>query len=827
MNARVSALLVGTGAGSLPLRDSIEALLRGALAANRKLEDAQLDQQVLIDRVEFIELYEDIAIGAAKELAALIDDSELGPRLDWPERTVTEGEGLRRRSRFDPDPAWWQRLEITEDRKAEQLRFVSTTDRARAEERLAVGQLRLADRFIAQACASAVANPNVSKTLFEMLLPNGLKESAPDQRAMVLLLDEASARFPWELLEDRWSRLGRPPAVVSGLLRQLKVREYRAQPAHAFEDTAYVVGNPDLGGWRSFADLPGARQEAQQVGRLLAERGYATLTSVDAPAAQIVDGLHSRAWRVLHLAGHGEHEFEITGTPTLSAGSGATDDAAAQPVELADGRLAVPLPQRRTVSGMVIGDNTFLTPGDVEQMRHVPELVFVNCCHLGKAGGPMAAYNKLAANLGVQFIRMGVRAVVCAGWAVDDAAALKFAEAFYAALLRGDAFGDAVLAARQAAWSAYPEANTWGAYQCYGDPAYRLVRESTERAGAAPPDYFSPSELVTDLRNLSESIRMRSKQPGSDEAAVAQDLRRRVDAMIERIPGSARRAGMDSWLARADVSAAIGFAYGEARLFGEAVDWLNLALASDVGDCPLRAAELAASFKARIAAQEWQAWPAGGSDGDAATQALRVALARRIEQALADLDALNARAPTPYRQTLLGGACRRLAWVQTGRPRVAALLDMAGYYRQAFDGRRRQDAYSFTHWAVACLLLEAIDPVSYGRGDWHAALAEQCVQQIVLTRQALQDDPQVGYATGLADLQVVLLLLADGNAERVGQLAASAASQYAAALSRGASPRESAAVQEHLDFLIALTADPLARWSPALRNALQSIRRAI
>ena len=37
-----------------------------------------------------------------------------------------------------------------------------------------------------------------------------------------------------------------------------------------------------------------------------------------------------------------------------------------------------------------IGDQTaytFLTPGDVEQMRCVPELVFINCCHLGNTGG--------------------------------------------------------------------------------------------------------------------------------------------------------------------------------------------------------------------------------------------------------------------------------------------------------------------------------------------------------------------------------------------------------------------------------------------------------
>ena len=48
-------------------------------------------------------------------------------------------------------------IEIVEEPKADRLRFIATTDRARAEETLATGQLRLADAFIAQASAKATA----------------------------------------------------------------------------------------------------------------------------------------------------------------------------------------------------------------------------------------------------------------------------------------------------------------------------------------------------------------------------------------------------------------------------------------------------------------------------------------------------------------------------------------------------------------------------------------------------------------------------------------------------------------------------------------------
>jgi hypothetical protein len=825
LNASVSCLLVGTGAGSLLVRDSIEALLRAALAANRKLEDAKLDQQVMIDHVEFIELYEDLAIAAAKEMAVLAESADLGPRIAWKESTVIAGEGRRQRSRFDADQSWWQRIEVTEDRKADRLRFIATADRARAEESLADGQLRLADRFIAQACGSAAASSEVSKTLFEMLLPQRLKQSSPDQRDIVLLLDEASARFPWELLEDRWSHQGRPPAVVGGMVRQLKTSEYRIEPMHAFENTALVVGNPDLSGWNAFADLPGARREAERVREVFARAGYFVGEAIDAQAAEIVDALHARAWRVLHLAGHGEHEFEVD---DAAAPAGSADAAAqAAPVELGDGRLAVPLPGRKRVSGMVIGRETFLTPGDVRQMRHVPELVFINCCHLGQTGGGAAKYNRLAANLGVEFIRMGVRAVVCAGWAVDDAAALTFAAAFYEHLLAGATFGDAVHRARQATWTAHPGVNTWGAYQCYGDPGYRLVRDQLGIARPAPPAFYAPSELVTELNNLTESTRMISQRHERDDEALARDLRERIDALLARVPERVR-GGREGWLARADVCAAVGFAFGEGRLFGDAAEWLDRALRSGSGDCPVRAAEQHANYEVRLAAEDWQALRAqGGDESSAGARAQRAALAERIEAALFQLDVINSRAPTYERLVLLGGACKRLAWVQSGRPRVEALLNMAQYYREAFDLEDDDDVYAFNNWAVACLLLRRLDP-ERAAGPWPPALAAMCERQAAATRAKLEESPQLWLATGLGDLQILRLLLAadDPKAGHEG-LGRGAAELYSAAFARGASPREIASIQEHLDFLVALCADPAAPWPTPVREALAAVRRAM
>ncbi|MEO5732993.1 MAG: CHAT domain-containing protein, partial [Rubrivivax sp.] len=382
----------------------------------------------------------------------------------------------------------------------------------------------------------------------------------------------------------------------------------------------------------------------------------------------------------------------------------------------------------KPLSGMVIGDGVFLTPGDVEQMRCVPELVFINCCHPGKMSTDAAnsvvpavdgtrklpPFATLAANLGAQFIRMGVRAVVCAGWAVNDDAAANFAQVFYAQLLGGCSFRDAVKAARRSTWVHHRSSNTWGAYQCYGDPSWRLSRNAAGSSGSAADDYVAVTELVADLTNLAESARVESMQGGMAADPLRKRQQRAIDALKQRAPAPVR----ESWLARAEVAEALGFAYGEALMLPEAIEALEGALVAHSGQCRIRAAEQSANFKVRQAAEEatlLRQQPAPDP------QAL-AAVATRIEATIAELDTLNRRASTPERLYLLGSASKRLAWVSGNRSdRAAALLRMARYYRLALDMKGGDDVYAMANWALALLLLERADP-AYARGDWHAEL---------------------------------------------------------------------------------------------------------
>ena len=148
-------------------------------------------------------------------------------------------------------------------------------------------------------------------------------------------------------------------------------------------------------------------------------------------------------------------------------------------------------------------------------MSQLPEFVFVNTCYSGTVEpGKEMAYRKryqLAANIGVQLIERGVKAVIVAGWPVNDLAALLFAKKLYEYMLWGETFGEAVKRARNDCYVEYPNTNTWGAYQCYGDYWYRLVSHTA--GGIADEIYITEDQVEIDLYNLKSDTEDRSVKP--------------------------------------------------------------------------------------------------------------------------------------------------------------------------------------------------------------------------------------------------------------------------------------------------------------------------
>ena len=88
---------------------------------------------------------------------------------------------------------------------------------------------------------------------------------------------------------------------------------------------------------------------------------------------------------------------------------------------------------------------------------------------------------------------------------MDDAAALEFTEVFYKAMFDGYMFGDAVRKARIALYSkSNITNNTWGAYQCYGDPYYKFQEANSYSNGKY--DFITTGEGMIALSNLHNEI---------------------------------------------------------------------------------------------------------------------------------------------------------------------------------------------------------------------------------------------------------------------------------------------------------------------------------
>ena len=127
-------------------------------------------------------------------------------------------------SRFPRTGARRGRANTAKSQKtASSLVFENLTDRARAEESGVTIQIGLLDSLLAQATSQPSYEESGAVALFELLLPNGMKDQSNEQADLVLVLDEAAAAFPWEILAARTRDRIDPLSVKAGMLRQLKV----------------------------------------------------------------------------------------------------------------------------------------------------------------------------------------------------------------------------------------------------------------------------------------------------------------------------------------------------------------------------------------------------------------------------------------------------------------------------------------------------------------------------------------------------------------------------------------------------------------------------
>jgi pimeloyl-ACP methyl ester carboxylesterase len=785
---KVSALLVGSGEAGLTVPQIVEAFLVGVDNVNTALdkakgrdgegEDTAEAALEYISQLEFIELYRDVALDALHSLEELRRNNRF--ELD---RHLQSREGGQRRARVTSNPGWWTRLAIksmgakagkasaerTKDGEAgpSRLRFTAYGERARVGVTEVLLQRPLVDRFLDEAIRNVDATVSrPPRTLFELLVPNDLKPAASD-RDLQLVLDEGTAEIPWELLLDRKSSRSVPVGVGSGLLRQLRIENPRVV-SHPEENRILVVGDP----LSSMRPLPGARKEAALVAKLFEDLGWKVekqIRNESGPpgisASSVIGALLNDDFKLLHLAGHGVYD-----------------------------------PDDRLKSGMVLGGKTndeddpllLLTPAEVRQMRLQPEMVFINCCHLGRIEPtePTPLVHRLAANLAAQFIEDGVKAVIAAGWPVNDTAAITFCDVFYREMLEGKNLGQAVKRARKRTW-AHRSTNTWGAYQCYGDPGFRLLMDVRVRARSSKRYYLSnqfvdASELILELGNLQSQ----AKVAKSDSAK---------NGVVERREELRRLAAEKRWVEQAGVLAGVARVHGELCEFESAIEVFEEASRLEKSGVTLADLEQVANYRVRL------------SEDRGSTDDVNRAIGQ-VKQGIGELKRLiGQHGETAERLSLLAGAHKRMARLQRKNDDVReSLREMTLQYMRAARLERRNWYYPATNALLGVLLLggprtsargknaardiKKVPWASRRRFDEELAAAEAYVQGLSIT--------DFWDAAAETDLAVVRALVEDKLEDRKGSLIKS----YRQMMKLYGSEREIDSVIKQLEF-----ADEVAR----------------
>lgn len=817
----LTTLLIGTGGGGMSLVDSLQSLLRGVLQANRRLGQRErtktpeseeqpehaVNLTATIETVEVLELYQDRAIQATKALLDLGQSRDFREHLQIHEVLVEGVEG-RRRASYDEDEGWWQRLRITTGEDGS-LKFEFLTNRARAETYLQPTQRKLIERFLERAIASTQNDLELSSTLFELIIPNRMKEYAPDRRNMVLVLDEKSAAYPWELLHNRFDPNSRPLSVQAGMVRQMVVPKFREKVLHGTALNALVIGDPtsrEPAG--KFSPLPGAAMEAREVAKLIRHHGYRDVVELvedEATPDAVLTALYKQSYRIVHCAAHGVFEFPLEEDPDTPQARNLKNDPCAKP---------------HLVTGMVLGEGVFLTPAEINQMRYVPELVFLNCCHLGQTKGSAeqspVPFHQLASNLGTQLIRMGVRAVVVAGWAVDDLAAKTFARKFYEEMLKNRPFGDAVRLAREEIYLQQGGSNTWGAYQCYGDPDFSLNISSKDM----PPErsMVSPAELQVELYNLVQ--RAKSAEP-KDEAYLRRQLR--------ELTSSAGQGWMDS----AAMCAALGQAYGELGLFAEAVRFYDRGKIMQPADATVESLEQLANLKIRWALDrvEQQEEPS-----DQKTDAIEKEFPIKdlFDDAENILSGLLQIQETQERYALKGKLYKGKAMLLNNKAQQRnALRTMKKYYEQGYrigkEAKRRDVYYPLGNWLAAEIVLSWEEPKGRptppGKKKGTDPITEG-LAELAMQAKDLKEKSQSFWDMSLTPDQKLLDSLyarqmTANNQKEIVQ-------GYLAAKRRGVSAREMDSVVKNIRFfelMVATQAPPKIRQE--LLKGLEALRKSL
>lgn len=648
----ICSLLIGSyGGGRITIEDTVIALGNAAFEVNQTLEAQELIERVRIGKIQFFELYRDIAIEAAHATRRL---QEQRPEQFIAEPSVDHKSTARFSRPYSPyGDGWNRRIRIRT--KGNCLNYEFTTDLARNEPLSRQIQWELVNSFLTDSAPKSTATLS---TLFQYLLPYQFVNQTTNLPDIVLDLDPESAKIPWELLDAPTNPTENrdPIGVRVSILRTLATITPRANPRRSLERRALVIGAPADAG----SSLPGALAEAQAVATLLNQRQLDVKPVFEASPHDIMNALYACDYDIVHVAAHGEFHQEKTGTPYDS-------DLLEQSDNVVSGKKVLDNQStQKTNAGVVLADGLYLGSNEFSNLPAVPSIVFLNCCHLGKIDGNPVGKRHLrqpgqfSASLAEHLVEMGVGVVIVAGWAVKDEPAKVFAESLYTELLNGENLSHAVHIARFATYrECEPGDVTWGAFQVYGDPGYVLHwagRRGGKRSSVVP-SFVSPNEFTEHILDM--GTRGRGGDPPKELCEKLRELENDIPS---------------NWGDLGRVWDAFGESYMGLGASQDAIEAYQKAI--EKSGANIRTIEQLANARSRIGEKLIQAKM--GSEEQNFTEAQEV-----LKQAYEHLEALIKIAPSSERFSLLGATYKRHALTMQGHEREARFGDAKEQYEKA------------------------------------------------------------------------------------------------------------------------------------------------
>ena len=755
-NVGLSALLIGTNGGrALRVIDSVTAIVSGILDANKALEDSKLIDKVCFDTLQIVELYETVAVQALYAARTVAARMGRGPATTQAVVIAPYVQAVGR-GRVQPplnpyDTGWWPRIEITEEvepgvKPTGNLRFSIPTSRAGLDERITSAQANLIKELVAQAVVRPAVNSSAASQLFELLVPNNLKPRLDvEADNAVIVVDGATAAIPWEMLARRTMTDVEYLGLRMGLLRQFKSSALQPRPPDSRSFAAVVIGDSA----NPFAPLDGAVREATAVGKLLNASGYKCEPLLRQDFFSNLGAVLTPDYRILHIAAHGLYD-----------------------------------PNPDNPSGVVLGQTDerkpmFLSSREIRQMPAMPELVFLNCCFLARLDEKvereqaqrLKSVNSLAASVAEELINKGVKAVVAAGWAVDDASAEIFASTFYSDMLAGQCFGDAVRNARFATHEKNPDVNTWAAYQCYGSPDFKL-EESAAPVSSKKTNYNfgTRTEFLQAIRNL--------------EGATT-DGAKRTDKSWLRVELEGLEQALPPMWRDGEILYSLGKIWGELRVFDRAISLLAEALQAEDGLAPFRAAEQWANFEDRLIASQLE--------GKAVTKEI-MGRWQAVEKRIAQLIEISG---TRERWSLLAACEKRRAGFVEGKARAALLVSSVAHYEKAYRlsvAANSPDPYPGLNWLTHLYL-------SSTAKSSRRTLKVELDRLLAATRARIETDPdiEIWRLLSVADASLLQHLVKGDLHEAANVREVKAA--YASIFAAGATLREVGSAARQIDFI--------------------------